>query len=126
MGRQVTQVFFCQFAQCLNERLRVVQGRAREGIGEIRLTLPALATYKKQMIEVLEEAPITDASKCAQVQDGWYYDDKTPWGQIVHHYGRWFYHRNAWCWAPGTYVARPVYAPALVAWIGGPQELRPS
>ena len=22
---------------------------------------------------------------------GWYYDDKTPWGQIVHHYGRWFY-----------------------------------
>ncbi len=25
----------------------------------------------------------------------------------------------AWCWAPGTYVARPVYAPALVAWLGG-------
>ena len=25
-------------------------------------------------------------------QYGWYYDDKTPWGQIVHHYGRWFYH----------------------------------
>ena len=22
-------------------------------------------------------------------QYGWYYDDKTPWGQIVHHYGRW-------------------------------------
>src|SRR5271165_6331542 len=20
---------------------------------------------------------------------GWYFDDKTPWGQIVHHYGRW-------------------------------------
>ena len=24
-------------------------------------------------------------------QYGWYYDDKTPWGQIVHHYGRWAY-----------------------------------
>ncbi len=20
---------------------------------------------------------------------GWYYDDKTQWGEIVHHYGRW-------------------------------------
>jgi hypothetical protein len=25
-----------------------------------------------------------------------------------------------WCWAPGRWVARPVYAPALVAWVGGP------
>src|SRR6185312_10198472 len=33
----------------------------------------------------------------------------------------WVYHRDAWCWAPGTYVRRPVYAPALVAWIGGPR-----
>src|SRR4051794_33645570 len=22
-------------------------------------------------------------------QYGWYYDDKTAWGAIVHHYGRW-------------------------------------
>ncbi len=22
-------------------------------------------------------------------QYGWYYDDKTPWGAVVHHYGRW-------------------------------------
>ena len=29
----------------------------------VSFTLPALAAYKKQMIEVLEEAPITDASK---------------------------------------------------------------
>jgi hypothetical protein len=28
------------------------------------------------------------------------------------------YH-DRWCWAPGRYVARPVYAPALVVWVGG-------
>ncbi len=36
------------------------------------------------------------------------------------HYGRWVYQRNVWCWAPGRWVARPVYAPALVAWVGVP------
>ena len=43
------------------------------------------------------------------------------WGFAPFHYGRWVNYRNAWCWAPGTYVARPVYAPALVAWVGGPR-----
>ena len=51
---------------------------------------------------------------------GWTWVDDAPWGFAPFHYGRWVYHRNAWCWAPGTYVARPVYAPALVAWIGAP------
>ncbi|MEP7139646.1 MAG: DUF6600 domain-containing protein, partial [Caldimonas sp.] len=52
---------------------------------------------------------------------GWTWVDDAPWGFAPFHYGRWVYHRSAWCWAPGTYVARPVYAPALVAWIGGPR-----
>ncbi len=52
---------------------------------------------------------------------GWTWVDDAPWGFAPFHYGRWVYHRNAWCWAPGTYVARPVYAPALVAWVGGPR-----
>ena len=52
---------------------------------------------------------------------GWTWVDDAPWGFAPFHYGRWVYHRNVWCWAPGTYVARPVYAPALVAWIGGPR-----
>ena len=52
---------------------------------------------------------------------GWTWVDDAPWGFAPFHYGRWVYHRNRWCWAPGTYVARPVYAPALVAWIGGPR-----
>ena len=52
---------------------------------------------------------------------GWTWVDDAPWGFAPFHYGRWVYHRNVWCWAPGTYVARPVYAPALVAWVGGPR-----
>ena len=51
---------------------------------------------------------------------GWTWVDDAPWGFAPFHYGRWVYYRNAWCWAPGTYVRRPVYAPALVAWVGGP------
>jgi hypothetical protein len=52
---------------------------------------------------------------------GWTWVDEQPWGFAPFHYGRWAMHRNAWCWVPGTYVRRPVYAPALVGWVGGPQ-----
>lgn len=52
---------------------------------------------------------------------GWTWVDEAPWGFAPFHYGRWVYVRNTWCWAPGSYVRRPVYAPALVAWIGGPR-----
>ena len=51
---------------------------------------------------------------------GWTWVDDAPWGFAPFHYGRWVWWRDRWCWAPGQYVARPVYAPALVAWIGGP------
>lgn len=52
---------------------------------------------------------------------GWTWIDAAPWGFAPFHYGRWVYHRNNWCWTPGTRVARPVYAPALVGWVGGPR-----
>jgi hypothetical protein len=51
---------------------------------------------------------------------GWTWVDDQPWGFAPFHYGRWAMHRERWCWVPGTYVRRPVYAPALVAWVGGP------
>ncbi len=51
---------------------------------------------------------------------GWTWVDDMPWGFAPFHYGRWAWWRNSWCWVPGTYVRRPVYAPALVGWIGGP------
>ena len=50
---------------------------------------------------------------------GWTWVDVAPWGFAPFHYGRWLRRRDAWGWAPGRYVARPVYAPALVAWVGG-------
>jgi len=50
---------------------------------------------------------------------GWTWVDDAPWGFAPFHYGRWVHYRARWCWVPGRYVARPVYAPALVAWVGG-------
>ena len=35
------------------------------------------------------------------------------------HYGRWSYVGSRWGWVPGPREVRPVYAPALVAWVGG-------
>ncbi len=52
---------------------------------------------------------------------GWTWVDDAPWGFAPFHYGRWVYYRSNWCWTPGTRVHRPVYAPALVAWVGGPR-----
>lgn len=51
---------------------------------------------------------------------GWTWVDDEPWGFAPSHYGRWVHWNGRWCWTPGTYVARPIYAPALVAWFGGP------
>ncbi|MCW5659395.1 MAG: hypothetical protein KIT60_16950 [Burkholderiaceae bacterium] len=52
---------------------------------------------------------------------GWTWVDDAPWGFAPFHYGRWVVVGGRWCWAPGRYVARPVYAPALVAWVGKPR-----
>lgn len=50
---------------------------------------------------------------------GWTWVDEAPWGFAPFHYGRWVHWRGRWGWTPGDYIARPVYAPALVAWVGG-------
>ena len=50
---------------------------------------------------------------------GWTWIDDAPWGFAPFHYGRWAYLGGVWVWAPGAVVARPVYAPALVAFVGG-------
>ena len=52
---------------------------------------------------------------------GWTWIDDEPWGFAPFHYGRWaFLPSRGWAWVPGAVVARPVYAPALVAFVGGP------
>ncbi len=49
---------------------------------------------------------------------GWTWIDEAPWGFAPFHYGRWVSWQGRWGWVPGAYVARPIYAPALVAWVG--------
>lgn len=51
---------------------------------------------------------------------GWNWIDDARWGFAPSHYGRWAYLRSRWCWVPGPRHIRPIYAPALVAWTGGP------
>ena len=52
---------------------------------------------------------------------GWGYTwvDNAPWGYAPFHYGRWTYIAGRWGWCPGAFVARPAWAPALVAWYDG-------
>jgi len=50
---------------------------------------------------------------------GWTWIDDAPWGFAPSHYGRWAYSRDRWVWVPGAVVRRPVYAPALVVFVGG-------
>lgn len=51
---------------------------------------------------------------------GWTWVDDAPWGFAPFHYGRWVSWGGYWGWAPGPYWVRPWYAPAMVAWFGGP------
>jgi hypothetical protein len=54
---------------------------------------------------------------------GWTWIDDEPWGFAPFHYGRWAFIAGAWSWVPGRLdpAVRPVYAPALVAFVGGPR-----
>jgi hypothetical protein len=51
---------------------------------------------------------------------GWTWIDDEPWGFAPFHYGRWAFAAGAWVWVPGRLdvAVRPVYAPALVAFVG--------
>ncbi len=50
---------------------------------------------------------------------GWTWIDDAPWGFAPFHYGRWAFVQSRWSWVPGPRVERVVYAPALVAFVGG-------
>jgi hypothetical protein len=50
---------------------------------------------------------------------GWTWVEAEPWGFAPFHYGRWAYVGTNWVWVPGPAAVRPVYAPALVTWVGG-------
>jgi len=50
---------------------------------------------------------------------GWTWVDDAHWGYAPFHYGRWVSIRGRWGWIPGPREVHPVYAPALVAFVGG-------
>ncbi|MCX4141460.1 FecR protein [Paraburkholderia sp. SEWSISQ10-3 4] len=66
-------------------------------------------------------APYHDGHWVWQAPWGWTWVDDAPWGFAPYHYGRWAYVDDSWAWVPGPVVVSepPVYAPALVAFVGG-------
>ena len=60
---------------------------------------------------------------------GWTWVDAEPWGFAPFHYGRWVQLAGVWSWvpvAPGVVIEPgfvPIYAPALVAFLGDPLAL---
>ncbi len=50
---------------------------------------------------------------------GWTWVDDDSWGYAPFHYGRWVSVGGRWGWIPGPREVHPVYAPALVAFVGG-------
>ena len=50
---------------------------------------------------------------------GWSWIDSAAWGFAPFHYGRWAFVGNRWGWCPGERDGRAIYAPAMVAFVGG-------
>jgi hypothetical protein len=52
------------------------------------------------------------ACQWVYTKNGWYFNDSTPWGSIVHHYGRWSNDPQiGWFWVPDQ-----DWSPGWVAW----------
>ena len=49
---------------------------------------------------------------------GWTWVDDSSWGYAPFHYGRWVSAGGRWGWIAGPVAVQPVYAPALVVFIG--------
>ena len=66
-------------------------------------------------------APYRDGNWLWVAPWGWTWVDRAPWGFAPYHYGRWAHIGRRWAWVPGQHLRheRPVYAPALVAFVGG-------
>ena len=64
-------------------------------------------------------APYRDGHWAYIAPWGWTWVDDSPWGFAPYHYGRWAYTHRGWGWIPGPRGERSIYAPALVAFVGG-------
>jgi hypothetical protein len=72
-------------------------------------------------------APYSDGDWAWVEPWGWTWIDRSPWGFAPFHYGRWAHMNTGWGWIPGRFEPhrRPIYAPALVVFVGG-DKWRPS
>ncbi len=64
-------------------------------------------------------APYRDGHWAYIAPWGWTWVDDAAWGFAPYHYGRWAHVHGRWGWVPGPRRLRAVYAPALVAFVGG-------
>ena len=83
--------------------------RAAEGYGNVWVPTRVAAGW----------APYRDGHWAWVDPWGWTWVDDAPWGFAVSHYGRWANISGTWGWIPGPVRSRAVYAPALVAFVGG-------
>jgi hypothetical protein len=89
--------------------------------------VPEYGTVWFPHVTTVDWAPYRYGHWCWIAPWGWTWVDDAPWGFAPFHYGRWITVGGVWGWVPcaprpveygGEYI-RPVYAPALVAWVGG-------
>ncbi|TMJ28064.1 MAG: hypothetical protein E6G95_09605 [Alphaproteobacteria bacterium] len=64
-------------------------------------------------------APYTTGRWVSEPVYGWTWVDEQPWGFAPYHYGRWAQRNNRWFWVPPERSQPAIYAPALVAFVGG-------
>lgn len=63
--------------------------------------------------------PYREGHWCWVAPWGWTWVDDEPWGFAPFHYGRWAVIGGGWGWVPGPVAVAPVYAPAVVGFVGG-------
>ncbi|WP_173025793.1 DUF6600 domain-containing protein [Acidovorax sp. SRB_14] len=80
---------------------------------------PAYGTVWVPRVAVAGWAPYRVGHWASIAPWGWTWIDDEPWGFAPFHYGRWAQRGARWCWVPGAAAVRPVYAPALVGFVGG-------
>ena len=82
-------------------------------------TFQTIATFGEVWKPTIVPADWRPYAACHWVNSrrfGWYYDDRTAWGAIIHHYGRWTHVVSlGWVWVPGA-----EFSPGWVAWRASP------
>ena len=86
------------------------QWRSTEKYGEVWQPKPLAAGW----------APYRDGHWRWLAPWGWSWVDKQIWGFAPSHYGRWLFADGRWSWVPGRFAAHPVWAPAVVGFLGTP------